>query len=106
MDAKSAMGWAPFAARSLMFIITALRAACQRLIAFGTSVFLTSMSMFITASLSCPKFTAEASSPKGSGIFGIWSKHSRISSMILLSPSSLAELKLGTSTGNIRSWMS
>ena len=93
-EAKRARGCAPFAAKSLMFITTAFRAVCQRFMAFGASVFLTSMSMLITANLLFPMSTAEASSLNGRGVFGIWSRQLRRSFMIFLSPSSLAVTNL------------
>jgi len=100
MDASMAVGLTPLAAKSLMFITTALRAACQRLMPCCTSVFPTSMSAFRTASLLSPISRAETSSPKGTGMFGIWSRHSRIMLIISRSPSSSAAVSGETSVIN------
>jgi len=95
-----AVGLTPLAARSLMFIIAALRAACQRLMPSGTSVFPTSMSVFRTANLLFPMSVAETSSPKGIGMLGIWSRHLRIMLIISRSPSSSAVVSGETSLIN------
>jgi len=86
-ETRSASGFAPFAAKSLMFITTALRAACQRVIVFGTSVFASSMSVLRIASLLFPRSMAATSSPNGIGIFGISTSCFCMISIIRLSPS-------------------
>ena len=85
-------GLTPLAAKSLMFITTALRAACLRLMPGGTSVFPTSMSVFMTASVSASRFTADTSSPNETGMSGIVAKHSMMISITFFSPSSLIVL--------------
>ncbi len=92
MDASIARGCTPLAAKSLMFMTTALRAACCSVMPGGTSVFPTSMSVFMMASFWFPMSMAETSSPNGTGMLGIWSSWSRMRLIIFRSPNSSAVL--------------
>ena len=93
--ARRARGFAPLAARSLMFMTMALRAACCMVIWGGMSVLATSMSVLRTARV-VAVWMAETSSPRGTGMFDGVSRCFHMVWIIFRSPISFAVVKVTT----------